>query len=147
VRGYFLYLHHEKKSAPSTINIAVHGLRFFFIHTLSRDWPVFELLRVNKRHKLPVVLSEAEVRAVLGVIRNPGCRAALTTIYALGLRLSEGIRIESGHVDSGRLIVWVRDSKLAGSRTTDTWYNRLPAKTASHVLSFGNSPPERLRLM
>jgi site-specific recombinase XerD len=116
VRGYFLYLHNDKKAAPSTINVAVHGVRFFFIHTLGRDWPVFELLRVHKRRKLPVVLSEAEVRTVLGVIRNPVSRAALTTIYALGLRLSEGLRIESGDIDAERLLVWVRDGKGAKDR-------------------------------
>jgi hypothetical protein len=65
VRVYFLYLREDKKLAPSSINIAVHALRFFFIHTLHRDWPVFDLLRVNKPRMLPVVLSTNEVRAVL----------------------------------------------------------------------------------
>ncbi len=84
VREYFLYLREEKKMAPSTINIAVHGLRFFFIHTLHRDWPVFDLLRVNNPRKLPVVLSRDEVKSILSVIRHPVRRMALTTIYALG---------------------------------------------------------------
>ena len=89
VRAYFLYLREEKKLAPSSINIAVHALRFFFIHTLQRDWPVFDLLRVNKPRMLPVVLSTSEVRTLLGVVRHPVRRMALTTIYALGLRLGE----------------------------------------------------------
>ena len=116
VRDYFLYLHKVKKAAPSTINIAVHGMRFFFIHTLGRDWPVFELLRVHKPRKLPVVLSQGEVRAMLGVIRDPARRTALTTIYALGLRLGEGLALEAGHIDSERLLVWVRDGKGAKDR-------------------------------
>jgi integrase/recombinase XerD len=91
VRKYFLFLREEKKSAPSTINIAVHGLRFFFIHTLHRDWPVLELLRVNNPRKLPAVLGRDEVRSLLSAIRHPVRRIALTTIYALGLRLNEGL--------------------------------------------------------
>jgi site-specific recombinase XerD len=116
VRGYFLYLRDEKKLAPSSINIAVHALRFFFIHTLQRDWPVFDLLRVNKPRMLPVVLSTSEVRALLGAVRHPVRRVALSTIYALGLRLGEGLRLQTEHIDGERLMVWVRDGKGARDR-------------------------------
>lgn len=116
VRAYFLYLRDEKKQAPSSINIAVCALRCFFTHTLQRDWPVFELLRVHKPRMLPVVLSTDEVRAILGAVRHPVRRMALTTIYALGLRLGEGLRLESDHIDSQRRIVWVRDGKGARDR-------------------------------
>jgi site-specific recombinase XerD len=116
VRTYFLYLREEKKLAPSSINIAVHALRFFFIHTLQRDWPVFDLLRVNKPRMLPVVLSTGEVRALLAAVRHPVRRIALSTIYALGLRLGEGLRLETGHIDGERLLVWVRDGKGARDR-------------------------------
>ena len=116
VRAYFLYLRDERKQAPSSINIAVCALRFFFSHTLQRDWPVFELLRVNKPRMLPVVLSVGEVRTVLGAVRHPVRRMALSTIYALGLRLGEGLRLETGHIDSERLVVWVRDGKGAKDR-------------------------------
>jgi integrase/recombinase XerD len=111
LRRYFLYLRETKQLAPSTLNLAVHALRFFLLHTLQRDWPVLDLLRVNKPRTLPVVLSVGETRAVLAAIRHPVRRVALTTIYALGLRLSEGLALESGHIDSERLLVWVRDGK------------------------------------
>jgi len=116
VRDYFIYLREGKKLAPSSINIAVHALRFFFIHTLQRDWPVFELLRVNMPRMLPVVLSTGEVRAVLDAVRHPVRRVALATIYALGLRLGEGLRLEAGDIDGERLIVWVRNGKGARDR-------------------------------
>jgi integrase/recombinase XerD len=116
VRAYFLYLREHKKLAPSSINIAVHALRFFFIHTMQRDWSVFDLLRVRKPRALPVVLSASEVRSVLGAIRHPVRRMALTTIYALGLRLGEGLALETAHIDSERLMVWVRDGKGAKDR-------------------------------
>lgn len=116
VRVYFLYLREERKLAPSSINLAVHALRFFFIHTLQRDWPVFDLLRVHKPRMLPVVLSMGEVRSVLHAVRHPVRRMALTTIYALGLRLGEGLRLETGHIDAERFVVWVRDGKGARDR-------------------------------
>jgi integrase/recombinase XerD len=63
-----------------------------------------------------VVLSQREVRSVLGVVREPVRRMALATIYALGLRLNEGLSLETGHVDSERLTVWVRNGKGAKDR-------------------------------
>jgi integrase/recombinase XerD len=116
VRTYFLYLREQRKLAPSSINIAVHALRFFFIRTLHRDWPVFDLLRVKQPRMLPVVLSTSEVRSVLAAVRNPVRRMALTTIYALGLRLGEGLRLQTDNLDSQRLMVWVRDGKGARDR-------------------------------
>jgi integrase len=90
VRGYFLYLREHKKLAPSSINLAVHALRFFFVHTLQRDWPAFGLLRVHKPRMLPVVLSPGEVRAVLSAVRHPPRRMALCTIYALACAWAKG---------------------------------------------------------
>lgn len=116
VRAYFLYLRETKKLAPSSINVAVYAMRFFFIHTMNREWKVFEVLRVHKQRLLPVVLSPAEVRTLLGAVRDPIRRMALTTIYALGLRLGEGRSLETGHIDSQRMLVWVRDGKGAKDR-------------------------------
>jgi integrase/recombinase XerD len=116
VRNYFLFLREEKKQAPSSINVAVCALRFFCTRTLGRDWPVFELLRVNKPRKLPTVLSTKEVRSLLGSVRHPVRRVALSTIYALGLRLGEGLRLETADIDADRWMVWVRDGKGAKDR-------------------------------
>lgn len=116
VRAYILHLREERKLAPATIHIAVHALRFFFLHTLQRDWEVFDLLRVRLPRKLPVVLSTGEVRSLLETVEHPVRRMALTTIYALGLRLGEGLSLETGHIDSDRLVVWVRNGKGARDR-------------------------------
>jgi site-specific recombinase XerD len=62
------------------------------------------------------VPSPGEVRAVLAAVRQPVRRMALATIYALGLRLGEGLSLETGHIDSQRLLVWVRNGKGAKDR-------------------------------
>lgn len=111
LRSYFLYLTEEKKAAPSTVNQAVHGVRFLFQHSLGRQWPVLKLLRVKQPHKLPVVLSFKETKDLLSSIREPMRRMALTTIYALGLRLMEGLTLQTSNLDSDRLIVWIRGGK------------------------------------
>jgi site-specific recombinase XerD len=102
LRQYFLFLANEKQVACTTATIALCGIRFFFTHTLQRDWTTLRFVRPAPEHKLPVVLSRDEVRRVLAVVRIPVYRACLTTIYACGLRLLEGARLQVGQVDSSR---------------------------------------------
>jgi integrase len=49
-------------------------------------------------------------------VPHPVRRTALTTIYALGLRLGEALRLEASHIDAARQLVWVRDGKGAKDR-------------------------------
>lgn len=110
-RRYFLYLREEKRLAPSSINVRLHGIRFFVAHTLGRDWSVLDLISVARTKKLPVVLSRPEVRKLLGVVRRPMYKIALTTIYGLGLRLGEALALRAEDIDSDRCMVWVRNGK------------------------------------
>jgi integrase/recombinase XerD len=153
VRAYFLHLRETRKLAPSSINLAVHALRFLLQHTLQRDWPVLGLLRVNKPRTLPVVLSTGETRALLGAVRHPVRRVALATIYALGLRLNEGLGLETGHIDADRLLVWIRDGKGGVDRGVPLprpllarlrryWREERPACTSPHLfIAQGKAAP------
>jgi site-specific recombinase XerD len=82
LRQYFLYLANEKQVARATATIALCGIRFFFTHTLQRDWTTLRFVRPRREKKLPVVLSRDEVRRVLQALREPVYRVCLTTIYA-----------------------------------------------------------------
>jgi len=107
LRQYFLYLANEKQVARATATIALCGIRFFFEHTLQRDWTTLRFVRPAREHKLPVVLGRDEVRRVLEGIRIPVYRMCLTTIYACGLRLLEGAQLQVGQVDGSRLLIHV----------------------------------------
>ena len=48
IRRYFLYLREDKKASPSSINVALHGIRFFVRHTMGEDWPVLERIGVKR---------------------------------------------------------------------------------------------------
>ncbi|MFH2103029.1 MAG: lipocalin family protein, partial [Chloroflexota bacterium] len=43
-------------AARNTCTIALCGIKFFFQHTLGREWKFFEFVRPPKEKKLPVVL-------------------------------------------------------------------------------------------
>ena len=67
--------------------------------TLRRQWPSLGLIRPVKEKKLPVVLSQAEVRSLLGGVQLRVYRVCLSTIYACGLRISEGAALQVTDVD------------------------------------------------
>jgi len=124
IRNFFLYLIREKRVCESTVGIYLHGIKFFFEKTLKRQWPVLNLIRAQKRKKLPVVLSTEEVRKLLSLIKIPRNRVCLTTIYSCGLRLSEGTQLNVSDIDSKRMVIHVRDSKGGKDR-----YVPLPDRT------------------
>jgi len=107
LRRYFLYLANEKKFARPTTTIALCGIKFFYEQTLKQPWPTLRFVRPAHERKLPVVLSRAEVRQILGLVRIPVYRACLTTIYACGLRLQEGTHLQVADVDSARMLLHI----------------------------------------
>jgi site-specific recombinase XerD len=124
LREYFLHLKQVKKYSRSACTIALCGIKFFYEHTVHRDWPTIELVRPPQEHKLPVILSLEEVRRVLGLVRLPRHRVCLSTIYSCGLRLQEGIGLRVGDIDSARALVHVHLGKGGKDR-----YVPLPERT------------------
>ena len=111
LRAYFLFLKNVKKVAPSTLTIALCGIKFFFEYTLHRRWFTFELIRPAHEKKLPVVLSVDEVRSILACVRRVRYQVCLSTIYACGLRLQEGVHLQVGDIDSQRMLVHIHRGK------------------------------------
>lgn len=111
VRAYFLWLVKERGVARSTLTIHLSGIKFLFEKTLKREWIIFNLVRPQKRKKLPVILSTEETKHLLSLVRMPKARMALTVIYACGLRLSEGLHLKVQDIDSQRMLLWVRNGK------------------------------------
>jgi integrase/recombinase XerD len=111
LRQYFLFLKNEKHAARNTCTLALCGIKFFFERTLGREWKTFEFLRPPKEKKLPVVLSAAEVGRVLACVQRQRYRVCLTTIYACGLRLLEGVRLQVKDIDGGRKLIHIHQGK------------------------------------
>ena len=87
------------------------AIKFFYERTLQREWATLALVRPQREKKLPVVLSVDEVRQILARVRRWRYRVCLSTIYACGLRVQEGVHLRVGDMDSARMVVHVRQSK------------------------------------
>lgn len=105
LRQYFLYLKDVKQVARATATIALCGIKLFVEKTLRRSWPTLTLVRPRREKKLPVVLSREEVAEILAQVTIPVYRACLSTIYACGLRLMEGARLQLAQIDGARGVV------------------------------------------
>jgi integrase/recombinase XerD len=116
VREYFLNLIDKKKAARSTVTQQLCGIKFFYEKTLGKKFEIFELVRPKRRKKLPLVLSQKEIREILSLVRRPVARALLTTIYSCGLRLSEGTHLKAADIDLQRRRVRVVNAKRGKDR-------------------------------
>ena len=111
LRQYLLYLKNEKHAARNTCTLALCSLKFFYQQTLKREWPTLDFMRPAREKKLPVVLSVEEMRRLLSCVHQPRYRMCLSTIYACGLRLQEGVHLQVGDIDGERHLVHVRHGK------------------------------------
>jgi integrase/recombinase XerD len=107
IRQYFLHLSTVRKVARGTLTIALCGIKFFYKDTLARQWTVLDVARPRGERKLPVVLSRDEVWRILAALRSPVYRVCLTTIYACGLRLMEGARLQVPDIDGARKLLHI----------------------------------------
>lgn len=69
------------------------------------------LPRLRKSKKLPVVLSQCEVRRLLRCCVDVRDKSLLGLIYSCGLRLGEVRKLSISDVDSGRMMVHIRQGK------------------------------------
>ena len=114
------------KVPASTQNQALSALLFLYREVLAVDLPwMDEVVRAKRPARLPVVLTQNEVAAVL--LRMQGVYALMAQLlYGTGMRLMECVRLRVKDVDFERLEIVVRDGKGAKDRVT-----MLPQKTVA----------------
>lgn len=150
VRTYLLYLVQERKVAWGTFNQAVCALRFLYNVTLERNYPR-EYIPFGKRPKqLPVVLSQEETAQFLACVENFKLRTFLTTLYACGLRVTEGTRLRPADIDSQRMLIHVRQGKGQKDRVVPlspallehlrTWWRKARPKEWVFPGQYGRGP-------
>ena len=116
LEDYFLHRQNQDKWAPATIRIAIAGIRFFFKNVLKRDWHVFNYIKAKRPKELPCILSKEEVFKVLNAVKTFHNYVFFSTVYSCGLRLSEGLGLESSDIDSRRNMIHVHRGKGAKDR-------------------------------
>lgn len=104
--------------AASTQNQALSALLFLYREVLAMELPWMQsIVRAKRPQRLPVVLTEREVKRVLE--RMTGLYALMAQLlYGTGMRLIECVRLRVKDVDFERHEILIRDGKGAKDRVT-----------------------------
>lgn len=74
--------------------------------------------RPKKENKLPEVLNNEEVLAVLSKISNYKHKAILYLVYSSGLRVGEVVRLKVENIDVERMMIHIKQGKGRNDRYT-----------------------------
>jgi integron integrase len=118
VRQYLTHLAQERQVSASTQNQAFSALLFLFRDVLGRELrQLDDTPRAKQPTRLPVILSRAEVRALIAGL--PGHLWLIgSLLYGAGLRLQECLSLRVKDVDFERRVLVVRDGKGRKDRET-----------------------------
>ena len=115
----------------SAVKLDLYGLKFFYTHVLHQPWVAPDLVKPPKAQRLPDILTVAEAQRLFQANRVVSYRVFFFTLYSLGLRLGEGLRLQVGDVDAQRGRVHIRDAKGNKDRLVP-----LPAATLALLRRF-----------
>jgi len=128
----------------SAVKLDLYGLKFYTQHVLKKPWVAPGLIRPPKSQRLPDIVTIDEARRIFAATRVLSYRVFYFTLYSLGLRLGEGLRLTVGDIDAVRARVHVRDAKgnrdrfVPLPRATHDLLRRFWASHRNPVLLFPN---------
>jgi integrase/recombinase XerD len=95
----------------SAVKLDLYGLKFYYQHVLHQPWVAPGLIKPPRSQRLPDILTVEEAKRIIAATRVLSYRVFFFTLYSLGLRLGEGLRLELGDIDAARSRVHIRDAK------------------------------------
>lgn len=106
------YFHRLKETASwSTVKLDLYGLKFFYTYVLEKSWVGIPLIKSPKVSRIPDIVTIDEAYKLFISTRKLSYRVLFFTLYSMGLRLGEGLRLQTGDIDAGRLRVHIRNAK------------------------------------
>jgi integron integrase len=118
IEAFLTHLAVKRDVSASTQNQALAALLFLYKEVLKLDLPWLQgIVRAKKPKHLPVVLTRAEVEALLAQLQGVSWIVA-NLLYGSGLRLLEALRLRVKDVDFARREILVRDGKGQKDRVT-----------------------------
>ena len=95
----------------SSVKLDLYGLKFYHQHVLKKPWVAPGLIKPPKTQRLPDIVTIEEAKRIFAATRVVSYRVFYFTLYSLGLRLGEGLRLQVGDIDAARGRVHIRDAK------------------------------------
>ena len=109
LKSYYSWM--LSRYAPNTVNVQVASLVFLHRYVLNREVEWGKIIKQKSPMSLPDIPTKEEVRFLINSVRKVRFRIFLLVVYSLGLRTSEGLKLEVGDVDGSQHRVHIRNSK------------------------------------
>ncbi|WP_121354111.1 tyrosine-type recombinase/integrase [Flavisolibacter nicotianae] len=111
LESYLLWLVKKRGYREAHLHTAINALKFYFEQVEGRAREFYDIPRPKKPLRLPHILAEEEVVALVRSTPNLKHRALLMTAYGAGLRVSELVGLKIQDIDSKRMLLFVEQSK------------------------------------
>ncbi len=106
------YFHDRLNSHSwSAVKLDLYGLKFFYTHVLNKPWLEVPLVKPPRAIRIPDIVTPAQAQQIFMLTRKLSYRVFFFTVYSMGLRLGEGLRLKVGDIDATRQRVHIRDAK------------------------------------
>ena len=101
----------ESGTSICTRNQTMTGVKFLFRVTLRRHDLVAEIFHLREPDRVPLVLSQKEIKRILAMASSLKARVMLSLAYGCGMRAGEVVRLKVGDIDSAQEIIRIVQAK------------------------------------
>lgn len=116
IEGFIYWLRTQQRS-EATIHIYYEAIKYFLrLHGLAERLPEMRFKRNSA--KLPTILSQEEISALLSNCASLKYKTVFSVIYSAGLRISEAANLRMKDIDFNRKLIIVRNGKNGKDRYT-----------------------------
>lgn len=95
----------------SAVKLDLYGLKFFYTHVLKKTWQDIPLIKPPKATRIPDILTIEQAGRLFAATDKLSYKVFFFTIYSMGLRLGEGIKLAVGDIDADHMRVHIRNAK------------------------------------
>jgi integrase/recombinase XerD len=110
IKSYIAYLMSDKSYKPSSVNLALCCLKFYYEKILEKD--IFKKIDTPKpEKKIPTVLTKNEIKQMIQITKNKKHKLLIEFLYSSGLRVSEAVNMKIDELNFDEKIGTVRSGK------------------------------------
>jgi len=131
IRKYLYHVKKEKSYGRSYLAQVFSAIKFLYRETIKMPISLGKLRGPKRMIKLPVVLSQNEVRQLFAATDNHKHRIIFMVMYSAGLRVNEAVNLKVTDIDSKRMQIRVRQGKGRKDR-----YTLLSKKLLKHLQEY-----------
>jgi site-specific recombinase XerD len=111
VKHWLIETANQRNWSASTVHQTLMGLKFLYHQVLEQDDYILKISLPKRPQKIPQLLTQQEVYAILQATENLKQLALLSLCYGCGLRVSELVALTADDIDPDRLLLRVIQGK------------------------------------